>query len=370
MNNKKSINKELPDEIQKLRSRVRRLEKFETLYKQISGKITTQENRGNEPHKKNHIQGNDPFRISDHRLRSTLDNMIEGCQIIGFDWRYRYVNNALTKHGRQTKDELIGSTMMERYPGIENTKVFSVLRRCMEERISHFMETEFTFPDGSKGWFELSIQPVPEGIFVLSYDITERKRAEERINKLNRTYVVLSDTNHAILRTEKLQTLFKKTCRIVVKKGKFPFAWIGLLDESTQKLQLVASADNLDGYFEKMNPALMEESHMSFLTSKALFEGEPAICDLTKQDQGLTPAQEMTFELGLRSLATFPLKVNGKVRGVINIYSGNPNFFDNEELHLLEKFAMDISFAIEVSEKEAQRLRKEKALLKLHTVGS
>ena len=114
----------------------------------------------------------------------------------------------------------------------------------------------------------------------------------------------------------------------------------------------------------------MEEPHMSSLTSKALFEGEPAICDLTKQDQGLTPPQEMAFELGLRSLATFPLKVNGKVRGVINIYSGNPNFFDNEELHLLEKFAMDISFAIEVSEKEAQRLRKEKALLKLHTVGS
>lgn len=370
MNNKKTMNEELPDEIQELKLRVRQLEKFETLYKQISEEIAVGKKSGtNELRKEAHNQADDLFRISDHRLRSTLDNMIEGCQIIGFDWRYRYVNNALIKHGRQTKEELLGSTMMERYPGIENTKVFGALRRCMEERTVHFMENEFTFPDGSKGWFELSIQPVPEGIFILSCDITDRKRAEERIKKLNCTYAVLSDINHAIVRTRKLKTLFKKTCLIIVEKGKFPFTWIGLIDESTQKLQLVASADNFDGYFEKMNIALMEELQVNSPIDKALRKGEHVICDLTEQDQGLAPHQVMAYELGLRSLVTFPLKVNGKIYGAINIYSDNPNFTDKEELCLLDELAMDISFAMEVSEKKAESLRAEKALLKLHAVG-
>ena len=47
------------------------------------------------------------------------------------------------------------------------------------------MENEFTFPDGTVGWFELKISPVPEGIFILSMDITERKRTEDELIRSN-----------------------------------------------------------------------------------------------------------------------------------------------------------------------------------------
>ncbi len=120
----------------------------------------------------------DALRKSEERYRQTLDSMMEGCQIIGFDWRYLYVNDVVAGHGHKTKEELLGRTMMEVYPGIEKTEMFAVLHRCMEERISQHMENEFRYPDGAKGWFDLSIQPAPEGIFILSIDITERKRAE------------------------------------------------------------------------------------------------------------------------------------------------------------------------------------------------
>lgn len=123
------------------------------------------------------------LKESEGRLHSTLDSMLEGCQIIDHNWRYAYVNDAVAKQGRRTKEELLGQTMMAMYPGIENTAVFVRLRDCMENRVPQEMENEFTFPDGSKGWFELRIEPVPEGILVLSLEITERKRLEEEINK-------------------------------------------------------------------------------------------------------------------------------------------------------------------------------------------
>jgi PAS domain S-box-containing protein len=115
-----------------------------------------------------------------------LDNMLEGCQIIGFDWRYRYVNHAAAAQGRQSREALLGRTMMEVYPGIEQTALFVALRRCLNERAAGKMENEFVFPDGSKGWFELSIEPVPEGLFILSIDITERVQAEAALRERER----------------------------------------------------------------------------------------------------------------------------------------------------------------------------------------
>jgi light-regulated signal transduction histidine kinase (bacteriophytochrome) len=55
----------------------------------------------------------------------------------------------------------------------------------MDERVPHRMENEFSYPDGNKGWFDLRIIPIPEGVFLLSMDITERKWAEQEIRKLN-----------------------------------------------------------------------------------------------------------------------------------------------------------------------------------------
>lgn len=121
---------------------------------------------------------------AEERVRLTLDNMLEGCMIIGFDWTYLYVNDVAARHGHQNRENLIGRTMLEIYPGVEKSSVFAAYRRCMEERVHQRFESEFTFADGTINWYELSVEPVPEGIFVLSLDITERKRAEEMRSKL------------------------------------------------------------------------------------------------------------------------------------------------------------------------------------------
>lgn len=122
---------------------------------------------------------NDELQVRESRYRNTLDNMLEGCQIIGFDWKYIYLNHTAEIHNRRPNEELVGKRYMDMWPGIEKTAIFKCMEQVLETRISNHLENNFIFPDGNTGVFDLSIQPVPEGMFILSIDITERKRKEK-----------------------------------------------------------------------------------------------------------------------------------------------------------------------------------------------
>jgi PAS domain S-box-containing protein len=125
------------------------------------------------------------LRENENRLRQTMDCMLEGAQIIGYNWQYLYVNNAVVQQARLTREELMGNTMIACFPGIEYSPAFALFERCMTERVPCQIENEFTYPNGDTNWFELRIEPVPEGIFILSVDIQERKTAEQGAARIN-----------------------------------------------------------------------------------------------------------------------------------------------------------------------------------------
>jgi PAS domain S-box-containing protein len=115
------------------------------------------------------------------RFRSTLDAMLEGCLILDHDLRYIYVNEAMAKQARMTREEMIGKTVMELFPGSERTHAFQRVKDCLQKRVPHHMDNEYVFPDGSHRWFELRIEPVPEGVLILSLDITQHMHGEDRV---------------------------------------------------------------------------------------------------------------------------------------------------------------------------------------------
>ncbi len=129
------------------------------------------------------------------RFRSTLDHMLEGCQLIGFDWKYLYLNKTAEIHNRRSNQELLGKKYMDAWPGIEKMEVFQLMKDCMENREPHQMENKFEYADGSIGWFNLNIQPVPDGIFVLSIDITEQKTAQETLLNREKLYKQVFENN-------------------------------------------------------------------------------------------------------------------------------------------------------------------------------
>lgn len=116
---------------------------------------------------------------------SVFDNMLEGLQVIGPDYSYVYVNRAVARQANVSMQDLLGVVMMEKFPGIEHTAMFGKLRRCMEDKKPCNMINRFQFPDGRAGWFDLRMEPVDDGVLIMSFDITDRKLLEEQLRELN-----------------------------------------------------------------------------------------------------------------------------------------------------------------------------------------
>ena len=110
-----------------------------------------------------------------------FDHMMEGCQIIGYDLKYIYLNDAADVHNRRPKEELLGKSYTEVWPGVNNTDVYRAIKESLEARKYLQMENEFVFPGGAAAWFDLRIQPIPEGVFILSIDITDRKKTMQKL---------------------------------------------------------------------------------------------------------------------------------------------------------------------------------------------
>lgn len=125
--------------------------------------------------------------------RRILDGLMEGCLVVGFDWRCLYVNGAATRQAGRKPEDLLGRTLTEIFPGIGKAAHFAHYRRCMEERARQHFEAEFSFPGLASKWLEVSLSPVPDGVFALSIDVTERRKAEQELRLSEQRHRLLAD---------------------------------------------------------------------------------------------------------------------------------------------------------------------------------
>ena len=194
-------------------------------------------------------------------------------------------------------------------------------------------------------------------------DITERKKAEQEILSLNRVYALLSSTNEAIVRIKDKQNLFDEICRIAIDNGKFRMAWIGIVNQANNKLDIVASSGVIESYLDEINIDLNDSIRSQGPAGKALKTGIHFISNDIENDVSMIPWKENALSLEYKSSASLPLKVFGKTIGAFTLYSNQKDFFQDQEIRLIDEMAMDISFNLEFKETESIRMKSEEALI-------
>ncbi|MEZ7497717.1 PAS domain S-box protein [Flavobacterium sp. Arc3] len=217
-------------------------------------------------------------------------------------------------------------------------------------------------------WHEVNSLPVvePEGTVIchgIITDITERVVADQKIAKANRLYLFISQINQMIVRVTDEQTLFREACYIAVNVGQFKMSWIGLFCENSKKLTPIMIAGEESEYFDIVKSISITDVVNGSGPGALVFRDEKhVVCNDIENDVLMKRWKNEALACGYHSLMSLPIKKFGKLVGIFTLYSGEKNFFDDQEIALLEEATGDVGFALEVFEKEIQNKRAEEAV--------
>jgi PAS domain S-box-containing protein len=228
---------------------------------------------------------------SEKRYHDALDSLMEGVQIIGFDWRYIYINDAALEQSTYGRAVMLGHSIMELYPGVEDTPLFHDLRLCMEQRTPRSLETDFNFPNGKTATFQLSIQPVREGLLILSTDITQRKQYEaelleqrEQLQRQNTeleqfAYIASHDLQEPLRMVTSFMQLLQR--RLGGKLGQEADEYIGYAVDGAQRMKQVIN--DLLIYSRLGRPVEFTEVDLAQVLDQVLFDLDLAVKDAGAQ---------------------------------------------------------------------------------------
>lgn len=180
---------------------------------------------------------------------------------------------------------------------------------------------------------------------------------EQKMNKVKRLYLFISRTNQIILRSKDKQQLFKEVCDVAVEVGGFKMAWIGEIDPITQNVIPISVCGEDYGYLSVIKTASAEASAQGGKgpVGIAIREKKYQICNNIEEDPIMLPWKEEALKRNFHSLIAIPIKTFDEIIGVFVIYANEKNYFDDEEISLLNNATNDVTFTLEFFEKEAMR---------------
>lgn len=104
-----------------------------------------------------------------------MEIMLQGVYVLNKDWQFTYLNKAAEDALKVKRDELLGTTIWEKFPLMVNSVIRENYLKTMRERTSISFEVKEIY---TQIWKKFYVYPIDEGICVFFDDILEKKLTE------------------------------------------------------------------------------------------------------------------------------------------------------------------------------------------------
>ena len=250
--------------------------------------------------------------------------------------------------------------------------------RALDMAVAHAPETPFIFVSGTIGE-ERAIDALRRGAtdYVLKTNLSrlpaaverslrevslkaakakseqQRRDQEIRLQRLTRTYRMLSSTSSAILRLRNRMELFDEVCRVAANQGGYDRVVISLIDPDARTLRPRAWAGTDSVTLRAVDCVVLDTGPESAgLPERAIRSGAPSIQnDLAREPQPRAE-HDILIAHGYHAVAALPLLIDGTAIGVVSLFSKQREVFDAAEVDVLLELTANLAFALQYLERD------------------
>ncbi|MCK4764830.1 MAG: response regulator [Candidatus Aminicenantes bacterium] len=265
----------------------------------------------------------------EERYKHLLESISDGVYVLDRDWRYTLVNENAARLVHMSPRDLLGKKITALFPGIEESKFFKTYLDVIRTGQPGAVVNEFNFPDGPRGWYEVRVYPVPEGILCIAADITAHHLAREKIKaSLVEKEVLLKEIHHRVKNNLQLINSLlslhsrrvddKKSAAVLMEVNNRIHS-IALIHEKLYQAEDLARIDfdeyirSLTGHLRSASPELAPGVRFKIKAGEILFEIGKAI-----------PCALIINELVTNSLKyAFPRQRDGEIAIDLSVVAGD-----------------------------------------------
>jgi HD-GYP domain-containing protein (c-di-GMP phosphodiesterase class II) len=190
-------------------------------------------------------------------------------------------------------------------------------------------------------------------------------RLKGHLSKVTRAFKMLSGYTQAVQRTTDETTLLKEACKTIVDAGGYMMAWVGYAACDAEKLvKPVAVAGTGVHYVAEIRLSWGDNPLGQGPTGIAIRTGRPAVSRDIRNCPFFSPWREAAAKFGYVSSISLPLICDDTIIGALNVYSGDPEAFDEDEIDLLSEIASVMSFGIVAIRMRTERWRAQEEVLR------
>jgi PAS domain S-box-containing protein len=306
------------------------------------------------------------LRRAKEEWERTFDSVPDMIAIMDDRHRILRANRAMAERLGCTPEECIGEICYECVHGTNAPPALCPHVRMLVDGQGHSVEIH---EERLGGDFMVSTTPLLDdrgertGAVHVARDITERKKREDELNRLNRTLKALGRSNQALIRAGNETEFLNEACRIIVEDCGHSMVWIGYAEEDeARSVRPMAYAGFEEGYLETLKVTWADTERGHGPTGTAIRTGKPCACPDMLTDPKFAPWREEAVNRGYASSLVLPLLTDGKAFGAITIYFRQTGVVSEHELRLLTELADDVAYGIGIMRLREAHSRAEAAM--------
>ena len=300
------------------------------------------------------------LRTSEQLFRTLVENQGEGIGLVDAQENFTFANPAAEDIFGTVPGGLTGRNLGE-FTDLESFQLFT--RHTSQHQVGEKSryEVEIRHPDGEKRTISLTTTPQfgadgnYECAFGIFRDVTEQKKIERAESEQRALAEALRDTAAVLNSTLDLNEVFNRILPII--GGVVPHEGTTIMLVEGDEARVVRS----QGYAEHDLQGALQQTHFNISTTPNLRwmaeTGNPLAIPILALYDGWVSILPASW---VRSLASAPIQIKGKLVGFLTLDSSVEGFFNQAHADRLKAFADQAAIAIEnarLYEESQQRTR-------------